>query len=55
MPDPARPEQDPTDRARRADHVLSLALPLAVIGFGVALSVSGVGRLLVDICRAALP
>lgn len=41
---------------RLSDHLASLALPLAVIALGVALSI-GPGRLqtLVDLCRAALP
>ena len=41
---------------RLSDHIASVALPLAVIALGVALSV-GPGRLqaFVDLCRSALP
>jgi hypothetical protein len=44
------------ERTRRADYLASLALPLAVIAFGVALSV-GAGNMqaFVDLCRSALP
>lgn len=42
--------------ARLSDHLASLALPLAVIAFGVALS-AGSDRVqaFVDLCRSALP
>jgi hypothetical protein len=41
---------------RFSDHLASLALPIAVIAFGVALSVgSDEVRAFVDLCRAALP
>lgn len=39
----------------RGDRALSLALPLAVIGFGVALSIGSDGvRSLVDLCLSVL-
>ena len=42
--------------ARLSDHLASLALPIAIIAFGVALSVgSDEVRAFVDLCRAALP
>jgi len=46
----------PTDRpaARRSDLVLSVLLPLAVIGLGVALSAGGAGAAFLDLCRTAL-
>ncbi len=55
MTAPVPPDADRPSQPRLADHVLSVALPLAVIGLGVALSVSGFGRALIDVCRAALP
>ncbi len=53
-----QPETDKntTKRARLSDHLASLALPLAIIAFGVALSAgSDDVRAFVDLCRTALP
>ncbi|WP_165790850.1 hypothetical protein [Pleomorphomonas carboxyditropha] len=42
--------------ARLSDHLASLALPFAVIAFGVALSAGSDNvRAFVDLCRSALP
>ena len=42
--------------ARLSDHLASLALPLAVIAFGIALSAGSDNvRAFVDLCRSALP
>ncbi|WP_156886886.1 hypothetical protein [Pleomorphomonas oryzae] len=41
---------------RLSDYLASLALPLAVIAFGVALSAGSDNvRAFVDLCRSALP
>ena len=41
---------------RLSDHLASLALPIAIIALGVALSVGSDGvRAFVDLCRTALP
>lgn len=49
-------EKDATKRGRLSDHLASLALPLAVIAFGVALSAGSDNiRAFVDLCRTALP
>ncbi|SFM56585.1 hypothetical protein SAMN05192571_102306 [Pleomorphomonas diazotrophica] len=49
-------EKDTTKRIRLSDHLASLALPIAVIAFGVALSAGSDGvRAFVDLCRSALP
>lgn len=46
-------EHSPPTKARRADLVLSVVLPLAVIGLGVALSVgTDFGPAFVDLCLA---
>ncbi|MCM5556700.1 hypothetical protein [Pleomorphomonas sp. JP5] len=53
-----QPETDKevSKRVRLSDHLASLALPLAVIAFGVALSAGSDGvRAFVDLCRTALP
>ncbi len=45
----------PAGPARRSDLVLSVALPLAIIALGVALSVGSEGvAAFVDLCLAAL-
>jgi hypothetical protein len=56
MTDDRRNEQTTEKRFRLSDRIVSVLLPLAVIAFGVALSV-GPGRLqaFVDLCRSALP
>lgn len=42
--------------ARLSDYLASLALPLAVIAFGIALSAGSDNvRAFVDLCRSALP
>ena len=42
--------------ARLSDYLASLALPLAIIAFGVALSAGSDNvRAFVDLCRSALP
>lgn len=49
-------EKNATKRARLSDHLASLALPLAVIALGVALSAGSDGvQAFVDLCRTALP
>ncbi len=56
MTDDGRNEQK-TDKAfRLSDRIASVLLPLAIIAFGVAVSV-GPGHLqaFVDLCRSALP
>ena len=56
MADRREPEKGATRRTRLSDHMASLALPLAVIAFGVALSAGSDGvRAFVDLCRTALP
>lgn len=56
MADPHESETGTTKRTRLSDHMASLALPLAVIAFGVALSAGSDGvRAFVDLCRTALP
>lgn len=50
-PSPAAPSGKP--RANRSDMVLSVILPLAVIGLGVALSTGGASAIL-DLCLEAL-
>lgn len=43
-------------RTQISDYLASLALPLAVIAFGVALSAGSENvRAFVDLCRSALP
>lgn len=49
-------EKETAKRTRLSDHLASLALPMAVIAFGVALSAGSDGvRAFVDLCRSALP
>ncbi|CAI9414290.1 hypothetical protein ANOBCDAF_03165 [Pleomorphomonas sp. T1.2MG-36] len=56
MADRHKPETGSTRRTRLSDHMASLALPLAVIAFGAALSAGSDGvRAFVDLCRTALP
>lgn len=53
-----QPKRGETDlRAfRLSDHLASLALPVAIIAFGVAVSVeSDSVRAFVDLCRTVLP
>lgn len=56
MADRREPEKGATRRTRLSDHMASLALPLAVIAFGAALSAGSDGvRAFVDLCRTVLP
>jgi len=49
-------QHDRRKGARLSDFFASLALPLAVIAFGVALSVGSDNvQAFVDLCRSALP
>lgn len=56
MTDDGRNEQKTEKQFRLSDRIASVLLPLAIIAFGVALSV-GPGHLqaFVDLCRSALP
>ena len=56
MADQHESDKGAAKRTRLSDHMASLALPLAVIAFGVALSAGSDGvRAFVDLCRTALP
>ena len=55
-PVPAPRPGEPAPPRRRGDLVLSVLLPLAVIGLGVALSVGHDGlAAMVDLCLSVLP
>lgn len=50
----AAPPPSRSPAPRRSDLVLSVLLPLAVIGLGVALSAGGAGAAFLALCRTAL-
>ncbi|WP_370676409.1 hypothetical protein [Pleomorphomonas sp. PLEO] len=53
---PEQRESQKSKGARMSDYFASVALPLAVIAFGVALSAGSDNlRAFVDLCRSALP
>lgn len=56
MTDQQGSQNDKGKKARVSDYLASVALPLAVIAFGVALSAGSENlRAFVDLCRSALP
>lgn len=56
MTDQQDSRKDQDKSARLSDYLASVALPLAVIAFGIALSAGSENlRAFVDLCRSALP
>lgn len=56
MTDQQDSRKDKAKSAGMSDYLASIALPLAVIAFGIALSAGSENlRAFVDLCRSALP